>query len=181
MRILCDVDGVFADFLGHTLATLGPLAPEKGVEAFTSWNLLDTLNEEAREVSLRAWSSEGWCESIPPYPSSIYALSALSSLGKVYWVTAPLRDSKYWHYERLTWLKRHLGADDADVVFTHDKCHVWGDAIIDDRLENVEAWAKAHPKGLAILWDHPYNRERTPLGIRRASSWAQVLQLLRNL
>jgi 5'(3')-deoxyribonucleotidase len=95
-------------------------------------------------------------------------------------VTAPLRGSPYWRVERTKWLLQLVEAENLDIVFTHDKSRVWGDVFIDDRLENVEAWAEVHQQGLAIVWDHPYNRARTPPGIHRATSWSQVFQIIRD-
>jgi 5'(3')-deoxyribonucleotidase len=176
MRILCDVDGVFADFLGHTIFYLGDKAP--GEEEFTSWNLLDHLSKEEAEFCNALWRLPSWCKDIPLLPGAQVAHKELAALGKVLWVTAPVRNSRYWHLERISWLEAHFGVDEDDVVFTHDKSHVWGDVIIDDRLENVEGWAKAHPAGLPILWDRPYNRSRTPEGIHRVKTWEEVLCLV---
>lgn len=177
MRILCDVDGVFADFLGHTISLLGGISPPE--ESFTSWNLLDHLSEQDTEFCNIAWRQPGWCLGIPLLPGAQVAHQELARLGKVLWVTAPLRNSRHWHFERVSWLVSYFGVDEDDVVFTHDKSHVWGDVIIDDRLENVEGWAKAHPAGLPILWDRPYNRSRTPEGIYRVKTWEEVLLLVR--
>lgn len=174
MRILCDVDGVFANFTGHTLTVLGELAPEGGEQAITSWQILDHFSESTREICLKIWKDSGWCASIPPYPEALGAYQKLSTIGKVVWVTAPLKGAPHWHLERLEWLETHFGASEEDVVFTHDKSHVWGDVLIDDKLENVESWAETHKQGLGILWDRPYNRARTPAGTKRVHSWWEV-------
>ena len=178
MRILCDVDGVFADFIGHTFYSLGELAPEGGLENITSWDILESLSGEAKGICTTIWRSEGWCEGIPPYPHSREVIRKISTFGKIVWVTSPMSEAPHWHYERAKWLYTHFGSSHNDIVFTSDKSHVWGDVLIDDRIENLEDWVKSHPKGLGILWDQPYNRQRTPPGTLRAYSWFEVFEHL---
>ncbi len=162
MRILCDVDGVFADFTTHALNSLGDLAPEGGADAITNWDILSLLSEEGRETCYRLWREAGWCSGLPLYQESLGFYEKLSSLGKVIWVTAPMVDAPYWTHERTLWLQKHFGAELDDIVFTHDKSHVWGGVLIDDKVENVEKWSRTHPQGLGLLWDQPYNQKWSP-------------------
>jgi len=178
MLILCDVDGVFADFLGHTLDTLGPLAPPGGREVFTSWDFRDNMSPGAQMFVDRKWREKGWCLGIPPYPEAKEGLAKLKSVGDVVWVTSPLQSSPHWIPERTLWLQQLTGEDKPTIMFAWDKSRYQGDVFIDDRLENVEAWADVHRGSLPIVWDRPYNRERTLPGIQRTDSWERVLQLI---
>lgn len=178
MLILCDVDGVFADFLKHTLDTLGPLAPPGGREVFTSWDLRENMSPEAQMVVDRKWREKGWCLGIPAYPEAKEGLAALNSIGDVVWVTSPMPGSPHWILERTQWLRHLTGKDNPPIIFAKDKSSYPGDVFIDDRIDNVEDWAYAHQGGLPIVWDHPYNRSKIHPRIQRADSWGRVLQLI---
>lgn len=182
MRILCDVDGVFADFTGHALSTMGELAPVGGEEEITTWDMFPHLSPEARCLSERAWREQGWCSGIPVYPEALWAYGKLESIGKVIWVTSPMVNAPYWCHERTLWLQRYFRAELEDIILTSGKYHVWGDVLIDDKIENLEKWCKHNPQGFGILWDQPYNRAWVP-GAQaiRARTWEEVILLLTGL
>lgn len=174
MRILCDVDGVFADFTKHALASIGESS--RSEEEFTSWDMLSHFSQEVRDTCTRIWREQSWCAEIPPYPEALDSYQRLSSIGKIVWVTAPMVDAPYWCHERTLWLQKHFGAKLQDIVFTHDKAHVWGDVLIDDRVENILGWSEIHANGFGLLWDRPYNRNvALPQNTQRVHSWGGSL------
>lgn len=180
MRVLLDVDGVVADFLQHTISHVGEFAPEGGIESVTSWEILNHFPLPGRALAQKSWVEKGFCAGIPLYPGSLEGVSTVAKKAEIVWVTAPMQDSPYWGHERTLWLKRHFGAPHESVVLAHNKAHVWGDFLVDDRIENILSWCEAHPRGVGLLWDRPYNRHWNPGGVRfqRVSSWEQVLKSL---
>jgi len=177
-RVILDVDGVVADFVGHTLTLLGELAPPGGRDAFTSWDMVSVMSPEARAVCAHGWRQPGWCASMPTLPDAQNAVDRLSLRADVVWATAPMTNAPHWMHERAGWLERVFAADPRSIVFTHDKAHVWGDVFVDDKPENVDGWADTHRDGIALLWTAPYNREWTSRhpNARRVIRWSDVIR-----
>jgi 5'(3')-deoxyribonucleotidase len=180
-RVVLDVDGVLADFVGHTMALLGDEAPPGGRDAFTSWDMVSVMSPEARARCAHGWRRQGWCATMPTLPDAQNAVDRLGLRAEVVYATAPMSAAPHWMYERAAWLERVFAADPRSVVFTHDKAHVWGDVFVDDKPENVDGWAAAHPSGVAVLWPAPYNRYWTPTrdNTVRADGWATVFDAIR--
>lgn len=175
--LLLDCDGVVADFVGHFLDTVRDLfgrhhAPETVME----WDIAAAIGLDERERA-RAYGEvlrDGWCSRIRPYPAAVDAVRALREAGvDVHVVTSPWPGHRTWHGEREEWLRHHFGLGPRDVTHTHRKAVVRGDALLDDKPEHVAAWGAAHPGGLALLWDQPYN-----VGAdgpwRRVRTWGEV-------
>lgn len=180
-RVILDVDGVVADFVGHTINVLGDLAPPGGRDAFTAWDMVSVMSPDARTLAAREWRRQGWCLTMPVLPDAQNAVDRLSLRADVVWATAPMSRAPHWMYERAAWLDRMFAADPDNIVFAHDKSHVWGDVFVDDKPENVDRWASVHRDGVALLWDAPYNRgwvRRHP-NARRATAWRDVFDALR--
>ncbi|NBR00933.1 MAG: hypothetical protein EBT79_07615 [Actinobacteria bacterium] len=179
-RIILDVDGVLADFVGHTLTLIGDLAPPGGREMFTSWDMVSVMSPDARARCAYGWRQPGWCATMPPLPEALSAVDRLGLRAEVVYATAPMVDAPHWMYERSKWLERVFAADPRSIVFAHDKAHVWGDVFVDDKPENIDGWALAHPSGIAALWDAPYNRDWKPKhgNATRVDRWASVFDLI---
>jgi len=176
-RVLLDVDGVLADFVGHTLSMLGDLAPAGGRDAFTSWDMLSAMSPRARAETEARWRRQGWCLTMPVCPGAQNAVDRIGLRADVVYVTAPMRGAPHWMYERWLWLERQFAADARAVVFAHGKALVSGDVFVDDRVENIDEWAAAHPNGAALLWDAPYNRHCVPSAPNavRVTTWVDVI------
>ncbi len=179
-RVILDVDGVLADFVGHTLTLLGDHAPSGGRDAFTNWDMFSCMSPEARAICAHGWRQPGWCVTMPTFPDVQNAVDRLSLRAEIVYATAPMDDAPHWMFERSIWLERQLAAQRANIVFTHTKSHVWGDVFLDDKPENVDGWAAAHPSSFALLWDAPYNQDWTPRhpNVRRATTWRDVFDAL---
>ncbi len=174
-RLVLDVDGVVADFLGHTIATLEGLPPEfQDREHYTLWDISKSLPPEFRPRLAALWNRPGWCRSIPRLPD----IPDFLSWGvEVTWATAPMVTSPYWVPERADWIREQFGY--GELIFARDKSEAPGDVMVDDKPENVLDWARKHQNGQAFLWDASYNREFVVEGgqnVRRTSSWSEVLR-----
>lgn len=158
-KVALDVDGVLADFTGpvHTYAQI-MTGQHVRWEDLSSYDL-SAHWPEIKDFMRHHWRSRGFCALIPPIPRTRRAVSILYNVvgqENVKFVTAPMPDTEFWIPERTAWLKYYYKADESKIVYTHDKnVDTESHLLIDDRPENVVAWAK-HGKP-AILIRQPFN------------------------
>ena len=152
--VLLDVDGVIADFTNtvrRTVAEVGYVLPTP-----TEWNFTLSFPAEVADHYLDRASQPGWCAGIDPYPGAERFVAELRTLGDVVAVTAPLGCCPTWESERREWL-RCRGIH--DVVSTRRKDLVYGDVLIEDKVENLRAWYdRSQRDAYGILVQHTYNR-----------------------
>jgi len=161
LRILLDVDGVFADFLGATLQLLKDNGYNKNIseDDITSWDIVSCVGDDWSNVIESGWRQEGWFEGLNPYGGSHEAFDKISSLfDEVYFVTAPMPNHKTWAHERISWLKNNFKIKNSQIIITESKHVVFGDVLIDDSLPNISGWAKNSWAEHPVLWDRPYNK-----------------------
>jgi 5'(3')-deoxyribonucleotidase len=179
--LLLDCDGILSDYVGNALLLLkqqsGIVVPR---EAVTSWEVTDHFPSEAErhKPTVKALiKGRLGCKSIRPYDEAKAGFAKLAELADIVIVTSPMAGSPTWMSEREEWLALHFGIHPHDVIHAHKKHHVVGDIFCDDRTENVVAWAKAHPRGLALLWHARYN-EKDPIPkytVQRVRGWDELL------
>ena len=108
--------------------------------------------------------------------------AALQNMAAVRVVTSPIHGPA-WYYERSEWCATHLSIAPHHVIHKHEKWTEHGDYLLDDKPAHVTNWAKAHPHGIGLLWDQPYNRtseiEVSLPNVRRVSTWREVEQTVR--
>lgn len=169
MRILLDVDGVLADFVGSFLRMINRrrLAfsaihkPPFTRSDVTDYEIFDCLAKKGLETpelyKAICWArarQDGFCIDLEPLDGAVEAVTALRAIPsiEIYAVTTPL-DSHYWHWEREQWLQQHFEIDRQHTIFAHNKSLIRGDVFIDDQMENVMDWQAANPKAYAVPWD----------------------------
>lgn len=170
-RILLDVDGVVADFVGsfraeaqklyeHDLANgLGAEWAEYATSTGkpTDWDLRKSLGLTTAQES-RVWEAvckPGFATTLETLPKAKEAVLLFKKLGlDVVFLTAPCPGSPTWAYDRKQWLEQHFGTP-VRVISTHEKECVYGDIFVDDKLANIEVWKAAWPDGLAIHYREP--------------------------
>ena len=159
--ILLDVDGVVADFEGAVRRTVAEIGYVMAVP--TEWNFTLKFPAEVSDHYLNRASLPGWCSTIDPYPGAERFVAELRTLGDVVAVTAPLGCCPTWESERREWL-RCRGIH--DVVSTRRKDLVYGDVLIEDKVENLRTWwerwavkpNRRRVSDMGILVQHTYNR-----------------------
>lgn len=174
-RIWVDCDGVLSDFVEAYLELVADLFGRAHVHNdVTRFNFSEcvTTKEEDRIVWGRINATPGLIRGLPDLPGVDY-LPRLRELGDVGCLTSPTT-GPHWVPERFAWLLDR-GFTKRDVIFASDKSHVRGDFLIDDSLENCEAWQAAHPNGVAILLDSPWNRHQLAGDFVRAYTWEDVI------
>lgn len=179
-RILCDVDGVWADFLATSFDIIHQLSGHRYLPAdLHDWDLFETVPRTFEGGFYDAWKKPGTCLSIPVIPGSHEGVKGLQARGDLFVVTSPMNEVPTWTHERDTWLERHFGIPHKHIVHTSAKFLVTGDVLIEDKPSNLQAWLEHHPTGFGILWTHPYN-EKINLGprVHRARTWEDVYAIL---
>jgi 5'(3')-deoxyribonucleotidase len=156
--ILCDVDGVLADFMGEVCLKLAPHGHGYQVDDFRHWDLNETLSVPAQRDLLTILSEPGFCQSLPWYDGAKDFLGELHADGaRVYAVTAPFDGSPFWAYERKNWLGPHLDRKRVLSVSGEAKHLVRGDVLIEDHPKTAHDWLQSNRDGIAILVDRPWN------------------------
>lgn len=194
-RILVDVDGVLADFVGAFLDITNRIAGSSLTpEAVTSWNLDDIPEVAAHSEAIwKETGRPGFARNLKLFPGAVEAVEMLKSHGEVYLLTAPLWAHKehediLFHgqtfcYDRVKWAHENFGIPSKNVMFAYPKELVDGEMLIDDKVENIQGWLENHgrrPGRRAILWAQPYNTHGKGCHPRvtRTDSWADVNAVL---
>lgn len=197
--ILVDVDGVQADFVGGYLELVRRTTGRKHIHAdVKQYSIAASLGltaEEQASVEAKV-TARGFVANLAPLPGAAEGLRQLRRLGRVVACTSPWPRSRYWHSEREDWLIDHMGFTSRDIIFAHDKQHVRGRALVDDKGDNVVKWAQwgepAHAKDFryqpqgacrAILWAATHNASDqealdASAGVLIAWSWSDVVSII---
>lgn len=178
-RLLCDVDGVIADFSGFYLKLVERVCGcVYAREQVTQWSMKDSLGlpDWVEEDVNRLIHEPGSGRTIEAFPGAVEAVRALSAAYDLYFVTSPFSSAPTWVHDREQWLDDRFGRELArKVVHTDRKYLVAGDAIVDDKPSHVEEWSAAHPTGVAVLWSTPANASfPDPTTWFRTCSWRKL-------
>jgi 5'(3')-deoxyribonucleotidase len=175
--VLCDVDGVTADYVGGVLDTVFELFGRQVFrQEIKQWDLFCQLGLDKRQLSqlYRELDNPGWCSALQPLPGAKEFITELRDRGHtIHVVTSSWLSAPAWDHERRTWLKDHFKIQPHQVTFTSEKERVIGDILIDDRARHVCEWQRAHPTGQALLFSQSYNEREE--GLRRVRGYGEVL------
>ncbi len=192
-RVLLDVDGVLADFIGRVCATIYNLSGlERTPEQVTEFDFCRSLAlpaDVARLVKRHISEEPGWWSSLEPLPGAVEGVARLREVADVYIVTSPWNSCRTWLHEREAWLATHFGIPHSRVIACSAKHLVAGDMLVDDKTETCAAWEheQAHmwqkPDGtqgmtFAVQWQTPHNR-RDEWDGKATRSWAELVEWAR--
>lgn len=174
-RVLLDVDGVLADFVGAFLAVveqqLGRSHTAEDVHSFGIANSLN-LSKDEFDRCAEIVGKPGFCRSLAVCPGAIEGVAQLRELAEVYIVTSPWNTNPTWTHDREQWLAEHFGIPSARVVHTSAKHLVRGDVLVDDKTETLRDWLRERDHGgIAVQWQTPHNRLDGWRG-RATNDWA---------
>lgn len=152
--ILCDVDGVLANFVQGMIDSHGW---DIGHDDYTSWNHHRELGLSDTEF----WepTNDGkWWLGLQPYDGSQDFVAGLRELGKVIFCTSPNQDASC-PSQKVQWLRNHgfLGATSTDYQIGPNK-HLnagSGAILLDDSESNVSEFVTAG--GWAVGVPRPWN------------------------
>jgi 5'(3')-deoxyribonucleotidase len=145
----------------------------------TDFNICDALGVPGMWPVLRdACGSKGFVEGLDTMPGSEDGIAVLRAMAEVFVVTSPMSVPN-WAFERGNWLGKKFDFPKDRIVQTEAKFVIEGDILVDDKIENVLDWAKAHPEGLGIIFHATYNKNYIPevTNISRAFGWKDVITL----
>jgi 5'(3')-deoxyribonucleotidase len=177
--ILCDVDGVLADFVGALCAEL-----RRKPEEIRHWELAQSLSPQEARVALEIMARPGFCHGLAWYDGAKEFLTSLRAEGDVFAVTAPFDGSETWERERKAWLAPYLERKRVFAVSGQFKQLVRGDVLIEDHPGTAYEWCRTNKDGIALLLDRPWNQPGSAewqihRRMYRARSYGDALTILR--
>lgn len=177
-RVLLDVDGVLADFVGGYLRLLaehtGIVATHEQVTQFDIGASLGLTKDQAARMKRAVGSAEQFARSLSPLPGAIEGVRALQEVADVWIATSPWNSNPTWCHDREWWLKEHFGIPHARVTHTSAKHMLRGDFLVDDKTETLQKWLAEGQSG-AVQWETPHNRHDGWLGVS-TNSWAELAE-----
>jgi len=182
-RGLFDVDGVCGKFHDKARALIKEIfGLDIPLEDYVTWDVTGVLpTREMKDLLNEAIAEPGFAITMEPYPEAQKAIAEIRKLVAVRFVTTPHMVSKTWMQERREWLIEKFHATHQEIIQAHDKVEIVGGLFLDDRPKNVRSWQEHHPDRVALLFDQPYNRSEEANGLRRVTSWEEVLDEVRKL
>ncbi len=163
LRILIDVDGPMADFVAPALEAIFQVTGRrfKASDHVNGWDLFAGLglsDDETKEV-FRVMEVPGLCLGIPMVAGARDGIEELRKFADVWAVTSPF-GGEHWMHERDAWLVRNLGFHKKDVLHVRgeSKHGVYGNMLIEDKVDTLRSWQAAWPTETAVLFELSYNR-----------------------
>jgi len=157
-RILVDMDGVLADFVGGVNKGLW----KRGVrpinwEEMTNYHF-EVYSEEEQKIIHEIYSASGFFESLEPIEGGIEGIREIESRGYAVAIcTAPARTSLRCEEEKREWAAHHIGpewAREEKTIVQSDKTAVYGALILDDKSEIL---GECKPSWKHTIYDQPWN------------------------
>jgi len=180
-----DGDGVLVDFNTPALEYLNSRGIKKTHAQTTDWSVFD--NDEELETAYKrdVVAHPDFCRNMKPYPGAIHFVQAARREYEILIVTAPYSVPN-WYEGRRDWMVEKLDIPSKDVCFLSRKEFFDSDILVDDKVENVVAWANQRDvrrdqhadNSLPVVMDQPWNRVNLPSGVRRALSWKDLAFIL---
>jgi 5'(3')-deoxyribonucleotidase len=187
LAIICDIDGVLADFngaLSKALAAEGCLHPSGRPycdDDYSQWELVKCIEPQHKRALERISTRPGFCTTIERYEGAQRFYKALRKHGRVMAVTTSWKAAS-WDQERYDWLVSFGFADpEVYLVRSHEEKHaIPCDVVIEDRLETLQGW----PEGpMRILVNRPWNQQPEykdlEQGIMRVHNYAHVIAFVK--
>lgn len=180
LRIILDVDGVVADFVGHLVATMTQLGLQLTYDDVTSWDAITQMGDRYRRLQDLILADPSWWLDLPLITGAMGGVDAIRSAGhEIVWCTTPWQPCDEWCSVRYKWLKKWFNAAVCDVIFCSRKELIHADAIVDDRPQNVAAWCRVAGAGggRGLLVDRPWNRAHRldTILAGRVNGWPEIV------
>jgi len=162
-RIILDLDGVIVDFYQRLILAYNERYPDDSLVVEDINCELEQLGPERADRLINIFNEPGWFKNLRPLPGTINIVSHYASAGyDIVICTAPARLSEGLingnsAAEKFDWIQRHLPGWGNKVIITKNKEHVSGDIFVDDTPYQIINWCEAHPNGIGVLVDQPWN------------------------
>ncbi len=161
LRIIVDMDGILADFMGGIWRTCQARYGVAGdTEKVTSFYHLSNGLEKPLPDGERLddlFHQPGFFAALEPLSGAQEAMRALVDEGHEV-VIASTPCTPHSAAEKIAWMEQHFPMIPRKNVFIgHLKHYIGGDVLIDDGLHNAMAFRKAQPPALVVTLAYPYN------------------------
>lgn len=170
--VLIDMDGVLVDWDQGFISAWKNRSP---VDRSISYYMEKCLDADREDECLQLIHSENFFLNLPPMEGAIQAVKEMEAEGlQVFICTSPLKASMFCAYEKIEWVREHLGEEWIDkIIICQNKTEIRGDLLIDDK----PTCATMHSIWRHVVFDAPYNRH---LGahVPRLSKWQDWRSLL---
>lgn len=152
--LMCDLDGVIADFN----LELNILAPDLELHEG------DGYEERSKIVDRVCQENSGVFLRLQPIVGGIEAVKKLAEYYEVYFLSTPMCDLYESYAHKPEWLRKHFGEwAKKRLILTHRKDLVYGKYLIDDRLKNGS---------------ESFKGEHIHFGTEKFPDWESVLKYL---
>lgn len=144
--LLCDMDGIIADFERYALRCYNKKVEfDKKLDEAKVYNYVGDkiiLDESIDKKLYREdFKYEGFFYNIPPIDGAKEALTRLSEYFNICFLTTEYRSNKTCVYEKQEWLNKYFKEWADNTIFTKHKDMVYGDLLIDDSPANLKKWS----------------------------------------
>lgn len=172
--VLVDVDGVLLNFTSRVYDAIydqyGHVIPDHE----RAWDICGHPKLEPHRKAIEdSWGKPGFSASLKPYDGAIDGIKRLREIADVCVLTAHWQDNPTWVHERDKTLVEQFGFDFRnEIIHTHAKWRVHGNAFIDDKPANLERWFKRWHRDMhthPFLWTQPYNADNSTF--HRLANW----------
>lgn len=186
MRVLLDVDGVLADFVGGLCRDLTARGFPRTPDDIRHWELRDTLPANELRECHEIMATPGFCHGLPWYEGARDFVRTVRDEHELHILTAPFDGSETWMRERVAWLANDVPRDRVHFMSGKWKHLVAGDVLVEDHPLNAAAWLDANPRGIAALVDRPWNKPASNQWawhsrMYRVANFEDALRVVRNV
>lgn len=154
MRVFLDMDGVLVDLLADWLPYLNEITGKNLEYGDINMYGLESVYGIPFSKIRKPLHKPGFWENLPMYPGADEFVAKLVKYGhEVYIATTPF-PAELCCWGKKQWVKKNLPFIPLDrVIFIHDKHLLRGDAMVDDKPQNMVGFP-----GMRILFDQPWNQ-----------------------
>lgn len=176
--ILVDMDEVLADFEAKFLEDWKkkfPGHPHIPLDKRKTFNIQDDYPSKFKKEVEGIFSAPEFFKNLNPIFGGKEALIKMQELGHdVFICTSPISQYENCVLEKYHWVEKNLGFEwTKKIIMTKDKTLVFGDILIDDKLEYIGI---KKPAWKHVLFDAPYNRHVKARLRITWNNWEKILE-----
>jgi 5'(3')-deoxyribonucleotidase len=173
LKFLIDVDGPLCEIHDPWLAEYNEdFEDTLTVADIHGWNIEDIVKPACGTQIFKYLNRKSVYEKAQVSPGALEAVSALSQLGDVYYLTAGLFSPKFEWLDAKGFLSIP-GLSAKSIIVCEDKSMIEGDVIVDDRVANMLGVRR-----LRIIYSKPWNfrpwHPNIPMSYR-IDSWSHIM------
>lgn len=160
---LFDMDGTLFDHNGSLRKSLLEVTPEEWhtyIEECEDLHQFESHGTWAKNLTDLIRKSPGWWRNLPKFQLGWDVYEMAKEIGfccKI--LTKGPRSKPIAWTEKVECIHDHFGENMPIDIVGKDKGGTYGRVLVDDFPDYLKKWLEHRPRGLAIMPDHPYNRD----------------------